>query len=136
MDSRTQQHIELLKKLALAWEAVPHWRLGQLINYLLNFCETSEFYNVPDEEIVGACDSIVKERDSQAQKFFYTKPLLIAKFEPTKDNYLEIAEKILTAKEYDLVLSGIVDPDMYERLDLDLQIIVDSYFAFQVPDLG
>jgi hypothetical protein len=133
MDARAQHHAELLKKVAQAWEASPNWPLGRLINYLQNFCETPEIYNIPDEEIAEACNCIVRERDTQAQRFFYTKPLLIAKFDPTKDTYLEIAKKVLVAEEYDLVLDAIVEPIVYEELELDLKIIVDSYFSFTGP---
>lgn len=130
MDARTLQHVNLLKKITQTWEIAPQWRLGQLINYLLNFTQVEELIDVPDEELVEACDKIIAERDRQSQAFFYTKPLLIAKFDPTADTYLEIAKMVLVDDDYEIVLSAIVDPEIYLTLPKDLQIIVDSYFGF------
>jgi len=113
-----------------AWEMAPQWRLGQVINYLLNFCTTSELYNVSDTEIEKACDAILEERDRQAKGSFYTKALLFSKLFDAKkpDNYFEIARQILIKEEYELVVDGIIDPDIYRFLPTDLKLVVDLYF--------
>lgn len=129
----TTEKTDLLKKVLQAWEVAPNWQLGQLINYLLNFCDTPELYNVPDSQLADVCDAIVEERDRQAKNAFYTKAILIIAREPTPDTYFEIAKQVLVKKEYELVLDGIVDPDIYQALPLDLKAVVDIYFQWSAP---
>jgi hypothetical protein len=132
-DVHTKHHLDLLKKVAAAWEVAPHWSFCQLVNYLLNFCEhgDSKLYNNSDADIIAACDGIVTERDAQAALAFYTKPLLISKFRPqSSTDYLTAARDILTSDEYEQVLGGIISPDTYDEMPRDLKIVVDSYFTF------
>lgn len=124
--------VDLLKKITQAWEVAPHWPLGRLINYLLNFCDSLELYNVPDSKIAEACDGIVRERDVLL-KTHYTKGILFDKLKPTPDTYFEIARQILVTDEYDKVVTAIIDPDVYQSLPPDLKSIVDHYFDWSVP---
>lgn len=127
---KQQQHIDLLKKVLQAWEIAPGWRLGQFINYLTNFADGKELYNIPDYELAKICDKIVAERDSQRGAFFYTKCMLISAFNPTSQNFLEIAKQVLTYEEYDKVLEAILDVDVLKGLTPDLQAVVEYYFQF------
>jgi len=120
---KQQHHIDLLKKVLQAWEVAPSWRFGQFINYLTNFADGKELYNIPDHELVEICDKIVAERDSQREAFFYTKSMLISAFNPTPDTFLEITKQILTSEEYDKVLEGIIDFGCVKGLTPDLQAI-------------
>lgn len=122
--------MDLLKKVFQAWEVAPNWRLGQFINYLINFADGKELYNIPDQELAKICDKIVAERDGPKGGFFYTKCMLISAFSPTPQNFLEIAKQVLTSKEYDKVLDAIVDADVLEGLTPDLQAVVDYYYQF------
>lgn len=126
-----QHHIDLLKKVLQAWEVAPGWRLGQFINYLTNFADGKELYDIPDRELAEICDKIVAERDSQSEAVFYTKCILISAFNPTADTFLGITKQVLTSEEYDKVLEGIIDFDCCAKcLTPDIQAIVDYYFQF------
>ena len=127
---KQQHHIDLLKKVLQAWEVAPGWQLGQFINYLTNFADGKELYNIPDHELAEICNKIVAERDSQREASFYTKTMLISAFNPTADTFLEITKQVLTFEEYDKVLGGIIDCEYLRCLTPDLQAIVEYYFQF------
>jgi hypothetical protein len=128
MNARVQQHSDILKQVAQVWAVVPDWGFCQVVNYIQAFRDTTVATRMPDEEISAICDAIVGEIDKQRKEAFFTKSLLIEKLRPVKDTYLAAAKEVLIDKEYDTVLDAIIEPDSYDRLSDDLQVIVDEYY--------
>jgi hypothetical protein len=89
-------------------------------------------YNISDLEIEKICDGIIKERDAQL-KTTYTKAILFFACNPTMETYFGIAKQILVQEEYDLIVTGIYDPDVYKELAPHLKLIVDFYFEGSAP---
>jgi hypothetical protein len=55
----------VLDKIALAWEILPSYRLGQLMYFLMSDLEEDLFY-VTDDKIIAVCEEIIA--DDKAMK--------------------------------------------------------------------
>ena len=52
------------------------------------------------------------------------------KWPSSRNDLLQLCKRFLTEDDYIDLLTGIMDPQLYETIDPDLQSIVDSYYKF------